>query len=46
MHYHGEQTAAKKWNMETSNSAHQAKKQCNFDGGQLEQQQEGLHSFL
>ena len=33
MHYHWEQTAAKKWNMATLNSAHQAKKQCNFDSG-------------
>ena len=33
MHYHWEQTAVKKWNMATLNSAHQAKKQCNFDSG-------------
>ena len=33
MHYYLEQTATKKWNMATLNSAHQAKKQCNFDSG-------------
>ena len=33
MHYRWEQTAAKKWNMATLNSAHQAKKQCNFHSG-------------
>ena len=31
MHCHWEQLAAKKWNVATLNSAHQAKKQCNFD---------------
>ena len=31
MHYHWEQLAAKKWNVAALNSAHQAKKQCNFD---------------
>ena len=31
MYYHWEQTAAKKLNAGTLNSAHQAKKQCNFD---------------
>ena len=45
MRYHWEHTAAKKWNMATLNSAHQAKKRCNFDNGQLEQQQNGLRSF-
>ena len=33
MYYRWEQTAAKKSNMTTLNSAHQAKKQCNFEGG-------------
>ena len=33
MHYYSEQTAAKKMNMATLNSAHQAKKQCHFDSG-------------
>ena len=33
MHYYWEQTAAKKWNLATLNSAHQAKKQDNFDSG-------------
>ena len=33
MHYHWEQTAAKKWIMPILNSAHQAKNQCNFDSG-------------
>ena len=46
MHCHWEQTAAKKWNMATFNSVHQAKKHCNFDSGWLEQQQGGTHSFL
>ena len=30
----------------TLNSAHQTKKQCNFDSGWLEQQQCDLHSFF
>ena len=33
MHYRWELTAAKKSNMTTLNSTHQAKKQCNFEGG-------------
>ena len=33
MYYRWEQTAAKKSNMTTLNSAHQAKKQCNYEGG-------------
>ena len=33
MLYHWEQTAAKKRNVTTTNSAHQAKKQWNFDSG-------------
>ena len=33
MQYHWEKTAAKKKNVATLNSAHQAKKQCNFDSG-------------
>ena len=36
----------KKRNVATLNNAHQAKKQYNFDSGQLEQQQRGLHSFF
>ena len=32
--------------MTTLKSTHQAKKQCNFDSGYLEQQQGGLNSFL
>ena len=46
MHYHWQQTAAKKSNVATLNSAHQAKKQCNFDSGWLERQQCDLHSFF
>ena len=33
-------------NVATLNSAHQAKKQCNFDSDWLEQQQGGLHRVL
>ena len=33
MYHNLEQTASKKWNMATLNSAHQTKKQCNFDSG-------------
>ena len=36
MHYHWVQTTAKKRNVPTLNSAHQAKKQCNFESGWLE----------
>ena len=36
----------KKRNVTILNSAHQAKKQCNFDSGWLEQQQCDLHSFF
>ena len=36
----------KKTNMATLNSAHQAKKQCNFDSRWLEGQQYGLRSFF
>ena len=36
MYYHWGETAAKKRNVVTLNSAHQAKKQCNFDNGWLE----------
>ena len=39
MHYHWGQTAAKKSNVATLNSPHQAKKQCNIDSGWLEQHQ-------
>ena len=35
-----------KSNVATLNSAHQAKKQCNFDSGWLERQQCELHSFF
>ena len=35
-----------KRNVATLNSAYQAKKQCNFDSGWLEQQQGGLHKLL
>ena len=35
-----------KRNVATLNSAHQAKKQCNFGSGLLERQQGGLHSFF
>ena len=41
MYYHWGQIAAKKRNV--TSSAHQAKKQCNFDSGWLERQQGGLH---
>ena len=44
MHYHWRQTAAKKWNMATFNSAHQAKKECNFDNGWSEQHLSSLHT--
>ena len=44
MHYHWGQAAGKKRNMATLNSAHKAKKQCNFDSGWLERQQCDLHS--
>ena len=30
----------------TWNSAHETKKQCNFDSGRLERQQRGLHSVF
>ena len=46
MHYHWEQTAAKKWDMAALKGTHQAKEQCNFDSGQLEQQKGGLHTQL
>ena len=45
MHNHWGQTAPKK-EVATLNSAHQAKKQCNFGSGLLERQQGGLHSFF
>ena len=38
--------SCKKRNSATLNSAHLAKKQCNFDSGWLEQQQCSFHSFL
>ena len=44
MHQHWGQAAGKKRNMATLNSAHKAKKQCNFDSGWLERQQCDLHS--
>ena len=40
----GEKQLQKKRNVVTLNSAHQAKKQCNFDNGWLERQHGGLHS--
>ena len=46
MEYHWGRATAKKRNAATLNSAHQAKKQCNFDSGWLERQQCDLHSFL
>ena len=46
MHHHWGQAAAKKRKVATLNSAHQVKKQCNFDSGQLERQQCDLHSFF
>ena len=36
----------KKMNVATLSSAHQAKKQCNFDSGWLERPQCHLHSFF
>ena len=36
----------KKRNVATLNSAHQAKKRCDFDSGWLERQQSNLHSFF
>ena len=46
MHYHWGQIAARIRNVATLNSAHQAKKQYNFDTGWLEQHQYDLHSFF
>ena len=46
MHYHWGQTAAKKRIVAILNKAHQAKRQCNFDNGWLEQQKCNLHSFF
>ena len=43
-HYHWAQTTDK-YNVATLNSAHQAKKLCNFDSGWLERQQFSLQSF-
>ena len=45
MHYHWEQTVAKKNKRGHSEQRRSSKKLCNFDSGQLEQQQGGLHSL-
>ena len=39
----GDQQLQEKRNFATLDSAFQAKQQCNFDSGLLEQQQDGLH---